>query len=622
MSRLASRSEESRTRLASQATERRFIVLLDILSAPFRWALRKLLKNPTGSFALIGRLLREQGARHWRGYAFAFLCMAAMAASTASSAWVMKDVIDKVFIAKNMTALWQIAAFLVFVSVVKGFSAYGQQVALARVANAIVADVQRRVFDKMLSMTVGFFSTRHSTDFIARQSFIAQSSSSALNVVITALSRDTLTLLGLVTVMVAQDPLMAALALIFMPIAVISTRKLAVRVRKIMSSEFTGFAQIMESMQEAVQGIRIVKAFTLEKQMSARQAESIGKLEKAANKLAAVSARSSPMMEALGGLAIAVVIIYGGLRVIVDGQAPGAFFSFITAVLLAYEPAKRLARMHVDLNAALMGVAMLYEFLDEKEVEPHLYEGEAIEVPRGEIEFRDVRFAYRSGEPVLRGLSFVAEAGKTTALVGRSGGGKSTVMSLLLQYWDVEGGKILVDGQDINAVSRASLRRQIAYVSQDTYLFSGTIRDNIAIGRQGATEEEILAAAKAAHAHEFIEKFDSGYDTKAGEQGMQLSGGQRQRIAIARAFLKNAPILLLDEATSALDTESERAVQDALTRLREGRTTLVIAHRLSTIRSADKICVIAEGGVLEQGPHQQLMDKAGVYALLNEAQSA
>ena len=580
------------------------------------------MKNPNGSFALIGRLLREQGARHWRGYAFAFLCMGAMAASTASSAWVMKDVIDKVFIAKNMTALWQIAAFLVFVSLLKGFSAYGQQVALARVANSIVADVQLRIFDKMLSMTVGYFTTRHSTDFIARQSFIAQSSSSALNVVITALSRDTLTLIGLVSVMVVQDPLMAMLALIFMPVAVISTRKLAVRVRKVMTTEFAGFAQIMESMQEAVQGIRIVKAFTLEKQMSARQAVSIGKLENAANKLAAVSARSSPMMEALGGLAIAVVIVYGGLRVIIDDQAPGAFFSFITAVLLAYEPAKRLARMHVDLNASLLGVSMLYEFLDEKEVEPLLYEGPAIKVTRGQIEFRDVVFAYRAGEPVLRGLNFVAEAGETTALVGRSGGGKSTVMSLLLQYWNVEGGQVLVDGQDINTVSRASLRRQIAYVSQDTYLFSGTIRDNIAIGRQGATEEEILTAAKAAHAHEFIEKFDHGYNTKAGEQGMQLSGGQRQRIAIARAFLKNAPILLLDEATSALDTESERAVQAALSRLREGRTTLVIAHRLSTIRSADKICVISEGAVLEQGPHQQLMEKAGVYALLNEAQLA
>ena len=587
-----------------------------VLKAPFRWALRNVLKDPGSALSLIGRLLREQGSRHWRGYVFAFICMGVMAASTASSAWVMRDVIDKVFIEKNMTALWQIAFFLVFISVLKGMSAYGQQVALARIANAIVADVQRRVFDKMLSMTVGYFGARHSTDFIARQSFIGQSASSALNLVITAFSRDTLTLIGLVTVMVFQDPPLAALALIFMPIAVISSRKLGLRVRKVRGSEFGGFAQIMESMQEAVQGIRIVKAFNLEKPLSARQGAAISSFERAANKVAVISARSSPLMETLGGLAIALVVFYGGWSVIASDRAPGAFFSFITAVLLAYEPAKRLARLQVDLTGALVGVSMLYDFLDEKDVEPHLFDGPPLNVSRGEIEFRDVAFSYRNEEPVLRGLSFVAEPGKMTALVGRSGGGKSTVMSLLLQYWDAEGGQILVDGQDIATVSRASLRQQIAYVSQDTYLFTGTIRDNIAVGKQGATDEEVVAAAKAAFAHEFIEKFDDGYQTQSGENGAQLSGGQRQRIAIARAFLKNAPILLLDEATSALDTESERAVQDALGNLREGRTTLVIAHRLSTIRSADKICVVSQGQVLEQGAHQQLMDDDGLYAVL------
>ena len=580
------------------------------------WLLGKMLKDPSSSISLISRLLREQGSRHWRGYLFAFFCMAAMAASTASSAWIMKDVIDKVFIEKDMVALWQIASFLVFISLLKGFSAYGQQVALARVANAIVADVQRRVFDKMLSLTVAYFGSRHSTDFIARQSFIGQSASSALNLVITGLSRDSLTLIGLVSVMIFQDPLMAVLALIFMPVAVISSRKLGLRVRKVMMTEFTGFSQIMESMQEAVQGIRIVKAFTLEKQLSARQSAVIGSFEQAANKLAAVSARSSPLMEALGGLAIAVVVVYGGWSVISSDRAPGAFFSFITAVLLAYEPAKRLARLHVDLNASLLGVSMLYEFLDEKEVEPNLQDGPPLAVTRGGLEFQDVVFSYRAGEPVLRGLSFVAEAGKMTALVGRSGGGKSTVMSLLLQYWDLESGKILLDGQDISSVSRASLRQQLAYVSQDTYLFKGTIRDNIAIGKQGATDDEIIAAAKAAHAHEFIETFDDGYQTQCGENGTQLSGGQRQRLAIARAFLKNAPILLLDEATSSLDTESERAVQDALGRLREGRTTIVIAHRLSTIRSADKICVVSEGRILEEGAHDELIEHAGIYAHL------
>jgi len=325
-------------------------LIFKYLKAPRLWVLGILLKDPGSSISLISRLLREQGSRHWRGYLFAFACMAMMAGSTASSAWIMRDVIDKVFIEKNMVALWEIAGFLVFISVLKGFSSYGQQVSLARVANAIVADVQRRVFDKMLCLTVGYFGSRHSTDFIARQSFIGQSASTALNLVITGLSRDTLTLIGLVSVMVMQDPLMAGLALVFMPIAVLSSRKLGLRVRKVMMTEFTGFLQIMESMQEAVQGIRIVKAFTLEKQFSDRQATVIGSFEQAANKLAAVSARSSPLMEALGGLAIAMVVVYGGWSVIANDRAPGAFFSFITAVLLAYEPAKRLARLHVDLN--------------------------------------------------------------------------------------------------------------------------------------------------------------------------------------------------------------------------------------------------------------------------------
>ena len=591
-------------------------MILKYLKAPWLWALGKLLKDPSSSSSLISRLLREQGSRHWRGYLFAFVCMAFMAGSTASSAWIMKDVIDKVFIEKDMVALWQIAAFLVFISVLKGFSAYGQQVALSRVANAIVAEVQRRMFDKMLSMSVGYFGTRHSTEFLARQSFMGQSASGTLNIIITAISRDTLTLLSLVYVMVAQDALMSFLAFFFMPLAIIGSRKLGMRARKVMLNEFSGFALILESLQETVQGIRIVKAFTLERSLRARQADAIESFEKAANKLAAVSARSSPLMEALGGLAIAVVVVYGGLSVIVSDKAPGAFFSFITAVLLAYEPAKRLARSSVDLNASLLGVSMLFQFIDEKEVESNLYDGPTIQVSPGQIEFLDVAFSYRAGEPVLCGLNLVAEAGKTTALVGRSGGGKSTVMSLLLRYWDLERGRILIDGQDIATVSRASLRQQIAYVSQDTYLFTGTIRHNIAIGKQGATDDEVIAAAKAAHAHEFIETFDDGYKSQCGENGTQLSGGQRQRIAIARAFLKNAPILLLDEATSSLDTESERAVQDALRRLREGRTTIVIAHRLATIRSADKICIVSEGRVLEEGTHDELTDHAGIYANL------
>ena len=578
--------------------------------------LAKWLRDPGGNLSLMSRLLRDNGVHHWKGYALAFLFMAATAGATSLAAWLMRDVIDKVFIAKDMQALWQIATVLFVVSLVKGGGAYGQQVTLARIANGIVADVRRRIFDKMLSMSVGYFMARHSTDFLARQAFIGQSASSALNVVITALSRDTLTLLGLVAVMVLQAPLMAVIALIFMPIAVVGVRQLAGRIRKVRGDEFTGTAQMTQTMQDSVQGIRIVKAYTLEDHMRRLQWQAIALLERAGNKVSIVTARSSPLMETLGGIAIALVVLYGGWRVIAHGQAPGAFFSFITAVLLAYEPAKRLARLHIELNAALTGVSMLYEFLDETHVETETATLPALKLTQGQIEFRDVQFAYREDEAVLHGLSFIAEGGKTTALVGRSGGGKSTVMSLLLRFWETEQGHILIDGQNIAQVTRASLRQSIAYVSQDNFLFSGTIRDNIALGRPGASEEDIISAAKAAHAHDFIMGFEQGYDAPCGEQGLQLSGGQRQRIAIARAFLKNAPILLLDEATSALDSESERAIQEALADLARGRTTLVIAHRLSTIRNADKICVIADGKVVEEGTHEELMQQSGYYNAL------
>ena len=576
--------------------------------------------DPQGAYGLTRRLLADQGRRHWRTYVLAAGCMAVVAVATSGSAWLMKDVIDKVFIDRDIAALWGIAALLTALSIAKGLAAFGQQVMLARVANAIVADVQRRIFDKILDLPIAAFAARHSTEFLARQAFISQSAAGVLNLLITSASRDALTLLGLAAVMIVQDPLMSVLGLVFMPVAVLGSRKLSGRVRKVMATEFAGFAEILQSLSEATQGIRLVKAFTLEGHMRGRQHAAIDNFERASNKLAAVSARSSPMMESLGGLAIAGVVVYGGLRVILDNQPPGAFFSFITALLLAYEPAKRLARFQIDYSASMVGVGMLYGFLDEGGGENDASDAPALRLTAGRIAFRDVSFTYRAGEPVLRGLDLVAEGARTTALVGRSGGGKSTLMALMLRYWDVAEGSIEIDGTDIRQVSRASLRRSVAYVSQETFLFTGTIGDNIGLGRPGATRDEIEAAARAAHAHEFIMGFERGYDSPCGEHGLQLSGGQRQRIAIARAFLKDAPILLLDEATSALDSESERAVQDALERLRQGRTVLVIAHRLSTIRSADDICVVEGGRIVEHGRHDELMERDGAYRAMVVAQ--
>jgi ATP-binding cassette, subfamily B, bacterial MsbA len=588
-----------------------------------RERVRSLLDSPSN--AVLRRLLTDQGSQHWKGYLFAFAMMGLIALTTSLSAWIIGKIINEVFVGRSLVAVWEITAAIVIIYTVKGLATYGQQVVMSRIGNSIVADVQKRMFDQMLRMKVSYYGQSHSSIFIARQAFIAQSASGVLNLLITTFSRDALTIVGLVIVMVSQDPLLSFLALMLVPLAAVGVRKIGIRVRKIMAGEFQGAAQMMESLQETAQGIRIVKAFTLENFMRARQEKAITGFEAAANKLARVSSRTSPIMESLGGFAIAAVVLYSGYTVILRGNPPGSLFSFITSVIMLYEPMKRVARLHVDLSASLFGVSMLYSFLDERDYEEDPPRAPELEVTNGRIEFRDVVFGYRPGEPVLHGISFVAEAGKTTALVGRSGGGKSTVMNLILRLYEVKSGEIgsgqiLCDGQDTAAVALASLRQQIGYVAQENFLFKGSLRDNIAMGRPGASEDEIVAAAKAAYAHDFIMGFERGYDSPCGEHGMQLSGGQRQRIAIARAFLKDAPIILLDEATSALDSESEQAIQKALRTLCEGRTTIVIAHRLSTVAQADEICVLDRGRIVERGRHGELLAQGRTYSHIAQTQ--
>jgi ATP-binding cassette subfamily B protein len=575
---------------------------------------------PAETPALLRRLVADQGRAHWKGYLLAFVFMAMIATTTSLSAYLMRDVINEVFIARNQNAIWMLSGAVVVLYTVKGFATYGQQITLTRIANAIVASVQRRLYGHMLAMDVPFFAERHTSEFVGRLSFVATSSAQVLNALITVAGRDVLSLLGLVTVMIVQDPMLSIVGGIVMPLAVWGVQGLVKRAKKIMRSEFAGGMAVLETMQETVRGIRVVKAFGLEELFRTRMEGQIATVQAAADKRARVGARSVPLMETLGGFAVAGVILYGGWRVVASGSTPGTFFSFITALLLAYEPAKRLARVHVELSANLVGVGLLYEFLGQPAREAEAVDMPELAVAGGRVEFADVRFAYRDGEDVLNGLSLVAEAGKTTALVGPSGGGKSTIFALLLRFWDPRSGTITVDGVAIDAVSRRSLRRRVGIVSQDVFLFAGTVAENIALGRPGASRTEIEAAARAAFAHDFIVGFRDGYDAQVGENGLQLSGGQRQRIAIARAILEDAPILLLDEATAALDTESERAIQEALAELSKNRTTLVIAHRLQTIQRADKICVIEAGRVVEQGRHEDLLAAHGRYARLHEVQ--
>lgn len=567
-----------------------------------------------GTWPLIRRLLAEEGLQYWRRYVNAFILMAISAAATSTSAYLIGSVINAAYINKDFRAilLLSLAAFVLFA--IKGLATYGQAVILQQIGNAILAANQRKLFTKLMHESIGFFADRHSSEFLARLATGANAVTQVLNLVVTAFGRDLLTLLGLVVVMVLQDPIMSLFGLVLAPPALYLLRKLVRRIRGLALNQFTGNADIIETMQEALQGLRTVKAFTLEQTMQARIDDNIDVLRRNADKMARVSNRASPLMETLGGLAVAGTLIYSGYRVVETGATPGEFFSFLTAFLLAYEPAKRLARLNLELNAGLVGARKLLEIIDSPATEPDDNDKPALQVGPSRIEFRDVTFSYRPGEPVLNALKLVAEPGKVTALVGPSGGGKSTILNLMLRLYTADGGAILIDQQDVNGVSRHSLRRAIGYVGQDVFLFRGTIRENIAFGLPGASDDQIIAAARAACAHDFIMGFPLGYGTPVGEHGTQLSGGQRQRIAIARALIKNSPIILLDEATAALDSESEKQVQEAIEHLCRGRTTLVIAHRLSTITYADAINVIEDGRVVETGRHDDLLRRDGRYA--------
>jgi ATP-binding cassette subfamily B protein len=567
-----------------------------------------------GTFALIRRLLTEQGIMHWRKYAFAFTLMAISAGCTAFSAYLIGDVVNEGYSGKNLTTIFILGGVTVALFATKGLATYGHSVLLSQIGNRIVADNQRAVFAKLLNEGIGFFSDRHSTEFIARLSAGAAAATQVINLLITSVGRDFLTLIGLVAVMVVKDPLMSFFSFVVAPPAFFILRKLIRRVYAIGRSQFQGGTRILETLQETLQGIRIVKAFTLEDVMRERFDRNVAAVEHEANKMARVSNRSSPLMETLGGIAIAIAITYSGYRVIETGATPGQFFSFIAAFLLAYEPAKRLARLNIELNSGLVGVRILFEVLDSPPSEAADTSKPALQIRTPRLQFEDVYFAYRSDEAVLRGISFVAEPGKLTALVGPSGSGKTTIINLILRFYDIERGRIVIDGQDIREVTRRSLRRHLAYVGQDVFLFRGTIRDNIAFGKPDASEDEIVAAAKGAYAHDFILSFPRGYDTPVGEHGLQLSGGQRQRVAIARALIKNAPIILLDEATAALDSESELQVREAMEHLCQGRTTVAIAHRLHTVSHADRIYVIEDGQVSESGRHDELLRQEGRYA--------
>jgi ATP-binding cassette subfamily B protein len=572
------------------------------------------------AFKVLVRLVRENGRAYAGRYVIVFALMGLMALITGLMAWILRDVVNQVFVDRNGTMLWVLPTVVIVASIIKGFAIYGSGVTMSRIGNSIVARMQGRIYSHILRLGMDYFSNTQSSELITRLSHNANAARDVLNTVVTSFGRDLLTLIVLLAVMIIQAPIVTLIVLVVGPVIMFAVSRLGLKMRAMARQGFAASGQLVNSMQESVQGIRVVKAFNLEDVMQQRMNYVIEENRKRANRMAELGFKANPISEALGGVAIGLGILWGGYSVIVQGQPPGHMISFIAALLLAYEPAKRLARTHLSLEAGLVGVGLMYDLLDIKPTLDPNENGPDLAIDKGEVRFEKVEFAYRKNEPVFRGLDFLAEAGKMTALVGRSGSGKSTLMALIERFYDVQGGRVLIDGQDVSKVKLASLREQISLVSQDVYLFSGTVRDNISLGRPDAPFEEIERAARFAMAHDFIMAMPRGYDTKVGENGMQLSGGQRQRISIARAMLRDARVVLLDEATSSLDTESEQLVQVAFEHLMKGRTTIVIAHRLSTILNADKICVMDAGTIVEEGRHADLLAAGGMYKKLFELQ--
>ncbi|MGL3608775.1 ABC transporter ATP-binding protein [Rhizobium sp. G187] len=571
---------------------------------------------------ILRRVIAENGREHVRGYAFAILCLLTVAMTTAFTAWIMESVVNEAFANRRADLVWIICGSIFVAFVVRGFAGYGQAVTLAKIGNNIVARYQTRLFAHLMTLSIGYFNEARSGRLAAQLNQNINGVRDVLNLTVTSLARDLVTLISLLAVMIYQDIVLSLIVFTVAPPLLLGLRYISKRLRSVTKDAVILNAHVLGAMQETVQGIAIVKAFTMEPVLAGKIQKTINAAEQRSNRIARLSERNGPLTESLAGLSIAGVMAYAAYQAIYGGVLPGAFFSFVTALLLAYEPAKRLARLQVQMERAAVNARMIYEILDTQPHQRDRAGAGQIKVGPARIEFRNVTFSYGDTGPVLRDVSFIAEGGKTTALVGPSGAGKSTVITLVPRFYDPVEGQILIDDQDIADVTKTSLRQHIAYVSQQPYLFEGTIRDNIRYGRPEATDAEIEEAARLANAHDFILQQPLGYETPVGENGVTLSGGQRQRLSIARALVRNAPILLLDEATSALDTESEALVQQALDAAMAGRTVIVIAHRLSTVVNADKIIVMQAGQVVEQGTHESLAKQSGgLYARLNNLQT-
>jgi subfamily B ATP-binding cassette protein MsbA len=567
------------------------------------------------TFKRLLKLARPYSVR----FAFAMICMLIVGALTSSQAVLVKPVLDDIFLAKNPASLKWIPLAVIGIFFAKGAANYIQTILMSFIGLRIVTDLRNKLYDQIQKQSLSFF-TQHPTGMLmSRITNDVMSIQSASSEAVTSIIKDTFSIIALIGVIFYTDWKLAIIAMVVFPVTIYPISRFGKKMREVTTSTQITMGTLSSLLQETISGTRIVKAFGMEKYENKRFAVENERLFKLNMKAVSVNAISHPLMEFLGGLGIAAVIFYGGYNVVEGNSTPGTFFSFLAAVLMLYEPVKRLTNVNNTINQGIAGADRVFSIID---LVPDIKDkSDAINLPpvsRG-IDIENVTFGYEQ-TPVLKNINLSIKAGEVVAFVGMSGGGKTSLVNLIPRFYDVTSGRILIDGYDIRDVTIQSLRGQIAIVTQQTILFNDTVKNNVAYGDIDRTEDKIVSAAKAANAHDFIMKLPNGYDSNIGELGTKLSGGEKQRISIARALLKNAPILILDEATSSLDTAAEIEVQDALDNLMKGRTTLVIAHRLSTIRNANRIIALVNGQILEEGNHETLMKKKGEYFRLYNLQ--
>ena len=575
------------------------------------------------SIKLIKRLIKEHVRPYFGKMSLAAICMAIVAAATATNAWLMQPILDEVFLNKNTQLLLLVPFAVMTIAIVKGLASYGESIFMEYSGESIISDVRYRLFSHLMNADLNFFHKNSSGKLISRFTYDVGLLRASVSTALTGIAKDSMTLIFLVALMFYQDWFLAIIAFFVFPAAVLPILYIGRRIRKISTSTQTEIGSFASLLSQIFQGARYVKAYTMQKYEKRRAKKIIEDLFNLIYKSVRIRSRTRPILETLGGIAIALVIFYGGSKVISGATTPGTFFSFITALLMAYQPLKRLANFNINIQDGLAAADRIFNLLDQKPEITDLPNAKEYIHKKGEIEFKKVKFSYGSKTShALNEINLKILGGKTVALVGKTGAGKSTILNLIPRFYDTQSGEVIIDKKNIKNYKVHTLRKKMALVSQEVTLFDDTIRANIAYGNPNSTEKQLYEAAKKADAHEFITSFKDGYKSVVGEHGIQLSGGQRQKIAIARAILKNAPILLLDEATSSLDSGSEKDIQKSLKKLMKNKTTLVIAHRLSTILDANLIYVIDDGRVLEKGSHKTLMKNKSLYSKLYKLQFA